>query len=187
MLTAEDSFSRYCRAYVISNKEALTVAKVLMDHNFYVYRLPDQLHSDNGKEYVNNLWRELFSEFKIQHTITPLYNPSSYPVDCFHWTLTVMIQTRGPGVQESWDLWLNASVFAYNTKVSSKTRVTLHYTMFGRKATLPVDWVFPTPSVEKRKMYHWTGDMMEERQRAYKSMRKVQGGRVWRNAQMYKP
>ena len=29
--------------------------------------------------------------------------------------------------------------------------------------------------------------MIEERQRAYKSMREVQGGRVRRNAQLYKP
>ena len=35
-------------------------------------------------------------------------------------------------------------------------------------------------------MYQWTVDMLEERQRAYKSMRDVQGGRVRRNAQMYK-
>ena len=54
-----------------------TVAKVLMDQNFKVYGLPDQLHLDNGKEFVNNLWRELFSELKIQHTTTPPYNPAS--------------------------------------------------------------------------------------------------------------
>ena len=68
MHTAEDSFSRYCRAYLIPNKEGHTMAKVLMDPHFNVYRLLDQLHSDKGKEFVNNLGRELFSEFKIQHT-----------------------------------------------------------------------------------------------------------------------
>ena len=52
---------------------------------------------------------------------------------------------------------------------------------------LPVDWVFPPLSVEKRTMYYWTGDMMEERQRAYKSRQGVQGERVRRNVQMYKP
>ena len=41
--------------------------------------------------------------------------------------------------------------------------------MFQRDAMLPVDWVFPTPSEEKRTMYQWMGDMLEERQRAYKS------------------
>ena len=69
MLTVEDSFSRYCRVYLIPNKEAHTEAKVLMDHHFNVYKLLNQLHSDNGREFVHNLWRALFSEFKIQHTI----------------------------------------------------------------------------------------------------------------------
>ena len=55
--------------YPFPNKKVHTVAKVLMDQHF---GLPDHLHSDNGKEFVNNLWRELFSEFKIQHTTTPL-------------------------------------------------------------------------------------------------------------------
>ena len=117
----------------------------------------DQLHSDNGKEFMNNLWRKLFSEFKIQHTTTPLYNQSSNPVERFHQTLTAMLQTRWPGVQDNWDLWLNASVFAYNTTVSCSTEVTLHYAMFGGQGMLPVYGVFPTPSVEKRTMCHWTG------------------------------
>ena len=79
-----------------------------------------------------------------------------------------MLRTRGPLVQDNWDLWINVSVFAYNTRVSSSTGV------------------FPTPSVEKRTMYQWTGEMLKERQHAYKSMRDVQVGRVWRNTQMYK-
>ena len=78
-------------------------------------------------------------------------------------------------------------MFTYNTTVSTSTGVTPHYAMFGREATLPVDWVFPTPSAEKRTMYQWTGDMLEERQHAYQSMREVQGRRVRRNAQLYKP
>ena len=175
---AENSFSRYCWVYLIPNKEALTVAKVLMDPYFNVYRLPDQLHLDNGREFVNNLWRELLSEFKTQHTTTSLYNAFSNPIYSFHRMLTAMLHTRGPGVQENWDMGLNASMFAFNTTVSSSTRVTLHSVMFGCEATLPVDWVLPTPCVEKMTMYYLTGDMMEERQRAFKSMREVQGGRV---------
>ena len=83
-----------------------------------------------------------------------------------------MLRTRGEEIQDNWDLLINASVFTYNTAVSSSTRVTPHYAMFRREATLPVDWVFATPSAEKITMYQLTG----ERQRAYKSMREVQGG-----------
>ena len=66
---------------LIPNKEARTVAKVLVDQHFNIYGLSDQLHSDNGREFVNNLWKELSFEFKIQHTTTPQYNPSSNPVE----------------------------------------------------------------------------------------------------------
>ena len=59
--------------------------------------------------------------------------------------------------------------------------------MFVREATLPVDWVFPTPYVEKRTMYQCMGDMLEEIQGAYKSIKDVQGGRVRQNVQVYKP
>ena len=40
LLTAEDSFGRYCRAYPIPNKEAKTVAKVLLDQHFSIFGLP---------------------------------------------------------------------------------------------------------------------------------------------------
>ena len=66
-----------------------------------------------------------------------------------------MFRTRGAGKQDNWDLWINASVFAYNTTVNSSTGVTPHYATFGQEEMLPVDWVFPTPSVEKRTMYQW--------------------------------
>ena len=124
-----------------------------MDQHFNFIGLPDQLHLDNVREFVNNLGRELFSEFKIQHTTTPPYNPSSNPVERFHRTIIAILRTRGEGVQDNWDLWINVSVFSYNTTVSSSIGVTPHYAMFGREATLPVDWVFPTPSPKKRTMY----------------------------------
>ena len=98
----------------------------------------------------------------------PPYNPLYNPVERFHQMLTAMLRTRGPWVQDYWDLWLNASV-------SSSTRVTPHYTMFGCEAILPVDWLFPASSEETRTMCHWTSDMLKERQRAYKSMRELQG------------
>ena len=75
-----------------------------MDQHFNLYGLLDQLHSDNGKEFANNLWWELFSEFKIQHTTTLPYNPSSNLVERFHQALAAMLRTRGPGVQDNWNL-----------------------------------------------------------------------------------
>ena len=83
------------------------MAKVLMDQHFNIFGLPDQLHSDNGREFVNNLWKELFSKLKIQHTTTPLYNLPSNPVEHSHRTIIAKLRTRTDGVQDNWDLWIN--------------------------------------------------------------------------------
>ena len=67
----------FASAYPICNKEAGTVARVLIREHFSVLGLPNQIHSDNGPEFVNKLWVELFSELKILHTRIPPNNPSS--------------------------------------------------------------------------------------------------------------
>ena len=65
MLMEQDGFTRFASAYPICNKEAGTVARVLIREHFSVFGLPNQIHSDNGAEFVNKLWVELFSELNI--------------------------------------------------------------------------------------------------------------------------
>ena len=65
------------------------------------------------------------SRYSILHT-TPPNDSSPNPVACFHRTLITMLWIRGEGIQDNWDRWINASVFAYNTTVSSSTGVAPH-------------------------------------------------------------
>ena len=69
LLTVQDGFTRFASAYPICNKEAGTVARVLIREHFNVFGLPNQIHLDNGAEFVN------------LHTKTPPYNPSSKTVE----------------------------------------------------------------------------------------------------------
>ena len=71
LLTVQDGFTRFASAYPFFNKEAGTVARVLICEHFSVFGFPNQIHSDNGKEFINRLWIELFSELKILHSKTP--------------------------------------------------------------------------------------------------------------------
>ena len=91
-----DGFSRYAAAYPLPNKEAVTKARVLLQKHIPLHRLPQQIHSDNELEFVNNLWKELMSELKLLHTLTPPYNPSSNAVERFHRTLVEILRTQGP-------------------------------------------------------------------------------------------
>ena len=78
------------------------MARGLIREHFSVVGLPNQIHSDNGAKFINNLWVELFSKLKILHTRTPPYNPSS-------------------NMQNEWDLGVKAACLAYNTTVHAST------------------------------------------------------------------
>lgn len=49
-----DGFSKYANAIAIPNKKAETVAQALLSH-FSIVGIPAQLHSDQGREFVNKI------------------------------------------------------------------------------------------------------------------------------------
>ena len=51
LLVASDYFTRWVEVYAIPNQEALTVAKKLVDEMFCRFSPPEQLHSDQGRQF----------------------------------------------------------------------------------------------------------------------------------------
>ena len=54
-LVVGDYFIRWMEAYPIKNQEAATVAQKLVDHVFCRLGIPEQLHSDQGKQFESKL------------------------------------------------------------------------------------------------------------------------------------
>ena len=93
----------------------------MIHEHFSVFRLLNQIHSNNRAKFVNKLWTELFSELKILHTRTPQYNPSSNIVEQRHRRIVGILRTMGFEMQNEWDLGVKAACLAYNTMVHSST------------------------------------------------------------------
>ena len=55
VLVASDYFSRWVEAYGIPNQEAATVATKLVDELFCRFSIPEQIHSDQGRQLESNL------------------------------------------------------------------------------------------------------------------------------------
>ena len=51
VLVVVDYFTRWTEAYGIRNQEAATVAKKLVDEVFCRFSPPEQLHSDQGRQF----------------------------------------------------------------------------------------------------------------------------------------
>ena len=185
ILSVEDGFTRHANAYPLHNKEAATVARVLIDEYCCDYGFPEAIHSDNGKEFVNALWEQLCDRLGIRKTTTPTYNPQSNIVERWHRTLNMMMKTFLERDDREWAKYIPAMVMAYNTKVNSATGVTPFFATFGREARLPVDLVLPTPGEEERTLNSHLDETLKRFNRIYAFMRTNNEAVIRRNAKIY--
>ena len=74
LLVATDYFTRWVEAYPIPNQEASTVANKLTQEMFFHFSPPEQLHSDQGRQFESTLIAEVCKLLQIQKTHTTPYN-----------------------------------------------------------------------------------------------------------------
>ena len=185
ILTVEDGFTRYVSAYPIPNKEAATVARALFNEHCSKFGFPEGLHSDNGKEFCNEIWDQLCERIGIRKTTTPTYNPNSNIVERFHRTLNAMLRVVLERDDTEWARFLPAITLAFNTKVNASTGVTPYLATFGREAKLPVDFVIPTPQAESRTINNHVAEMIKRFKKIYAEIRKNNEAIIRRNANAY--
>eukprot|EP00731_Ephydatia_muelleri_P016275 Em0009g699a len=143
VLVAGDYFTKWVEAYAIPNQEAGTVAKKLVDYLFCQFSPPEQLHSDQGRQFVSQLLQEICALLKIKKSRTSPYHPQGNGmVERFNRTLLDMLATTVSDNQANWEQCIRKVCFAYNSSVHSSTRFTPFFLMFGRQAKLPVDLMY---------------------------------------------
>ena len=67
-------FTRYTEAYPIPNQEATTVARKLVDEFFLRFSLPDQLHSDQGRNFESAVISEVCKLLESQGPPPTIHN-----------------------------------------------------------------------------------------------------------------
>ena len=76
VLVVSDHFTKYTSAFAVSNQEAETVAKVLMEEYFCDKGFPEQLHSDQGTQFESSLIAEMCKAMEIRKTRTTAHHPT---------------------------------------------------------------------------------------------------------------
>ena len=145
--------------------------------------MPQRIHSDNGKEFVNAILNELTDRLNIDKTTTPTYNPNSNPIERFHRTLNQTMRVFLEREEVYWDRYLPAFLMAYNSKVNSASGVTPYYAFYGRELRLPIDLVLPAP--EKENVNEHVQTMIKRMQNVYQYIRKNNEAVIRRNASGY--
>ena len=145
-----DYYSKWMEALPVPNQEAPTVAEKLIDEVLLRFSPPEQLHTDQGRQFESVLIAEVCKLLQIQKTKTTPYHPQCDGlVERFNRTLLNMLATCAEGHPFDWEQQLKKVCMAYNTSVQSSTGFTPFYLMFGRQARLPVDIIYGTGAPEE--------------------------------------
>ena len=152
MLTIVDHFSKWAEAFPISNHEATTVARVLIEQVIARFGVPLQILSDRGAEFESKLFAELCRVLGTDKIRTTAYKPSTNGmVERLHKSLNSMLAKCIDFQQRFWCEQTPIVMAAYRATRHEATGYTPNMLMFGRELSMPIDIVLGIPEGSEEK------------------------------------
>ena len=151
ILTIMCHFSKWGDAFPLRNKEAVTVARVLVDQFFTKYAgLGLSILTDQGKEFCNTLLSEICKMFQVDKLRTSAYRASTNGcVERWHRTLNSMIGKVVADNHKDWDDHLPFLLCAYRSAHHESTGFLPNMLILGRELMAPIDLVCGQPESTK--------------------------------------
>ncbi|PIK38531.1 hypothetical protein BSL78_24624 [Apostichopus japonicus] len=140
VLIVSDYFTKWTEAYAMANMEAETVATLLVEEFICRFGVPEELHTDQGRQFESELFQHMCRMLDIGKTrTTPFHPQSDGMVERFNRTLEAMLSTVVSRNQKDWDTWLPYTMMAYRSAQHESTGFSPAELMFGRSIGLPLD------------------------------------------------
>ena len=170
VLVITDHFTKFAIAVATKNQKAQTVAEALWENVISVYGWPEQLHSDQGRDFQSKVISELCKIGNVKKSRTSPYHPQANPVERYNRTLLSMLGSLHESQKRDWRKYVKPLTHAYNCMVNETTGYSPYFLLFGRHARLPIDILFGTdPDVRRSKdPTQYVRDLKERLQHAYK-------------------
>ena len=185
ILTAGDYFTRWMEAYPIPNQEARTVAEKLTKEFFFRFSPPEQLHSDQGRQFESQLVAEVCKFLGINKTRTTPYHPQGDGlIERFNRTLLSMLASSGAQDTHDWEDYLRPLCMAYNSSVNPTPGYTPFFLMFGRQARMPIDVQYGQPC-ETECLETYAAGLRSKLELAFKCVRQRMGHQLQRQKEFY--
>ncbi|KAL5471393.1 hypothetical protein EMCRGX_G029508 [Ephydatia muelleri] len=168
VLVVSDYFTKWMEAFAIPNQEAVTVAE---EEVFCRFSIPEQLHSDQGRQFEGKLMQEVCKLLHIKKTRTTAYHPQSDGVvERLNRTLLSMLTATVHEHPGDWDKKLRLMCMAYNTSVHQSTGFSPFFLLFGCQARLPVDLAYGTAPMEEKTTQEYVRNLRQTLEKAYSTI-----------------
>jgi transposase InsO family protein len=149
ILLLTDLFTKWTEIIAIPDATAETCANTILNEFISRFGCPISIHSDRGRNYEADLFKELCHLLQIKKTRTsPRHPQGNGSVERFNQTLITMIRAYLKGKANKWDQNLGCLAAAYRATQHESTGYTPNHLMLGREVRLPADLIFGTPEVK---------------------------------------
>ena len=148
ILVITEYLTKYPYAVPIRSKTADEIAEKLFIY-ISLFGPPKQILSDQGKEFVNKIVKNLTKVTGVEHRITSPYHPQTNGMtERLNQTLIQSLKKHAEVEPTGWDKWLPFVLLAYRTRVHSATGHTPFQMMFGRKMNNFEEYLCTNKSVD---------------------------------------
>ncbi|GFV91781.1 retrovirus-related Pol polyprotein from transposon 412 [Trichonephila clavipes] len=136
LLAITDHFTKWS---LIPLRKASTqaIANALFENYISRYGAPISLISDNGHQFISEVFEHLSHRLDIKHIKTVTYRPQANLTERVNRTLVQMIACFVEENHENWDRFLHEFAFALSTSVNETTSKTPAELFLGRKIITP--------------------------------------------------
>ncbi|CAK1585330.1 unnamed protein product [Parnassius mnemosyne] len=113
-----DYFTKWPEVFAITNQEASTVADKLVNEIFCGFRVPLEIHSDQGRNFESQIFQETCRVVGTHKTRTTSYHPQSDGmVEPFIQTLERYLAKVVEKRQRDWDRNIQPFLLSYRSAV----------------------------------------------------------------------
>jgi hypothetical protein len=141
------AFSKWIITSPLKCQTAIAITDAFLNDVVCQHSSPETIITDNGKQFVSQIFAEISKNFGFTHKLTTFYKPSTNgQVERQNQVLadSIAAYTRSDG--KDWDTFLPLITFSLNNSFNASTRQTPFYLMRLREARLPFDLKLPSDS-----------------------------------------
>ena len=135
-LTAVCMLTGFTFCIPIKSKKAEDVINAYLNHICCTFGPSRKILTDNGTEFKNQLWTEVYKRLQTEHKVTPIYSPQcNGRIEGFHRFLKSCIAKQLENRVE-WDDLVWKATAAYNFFPTESSGMAPFFLMFGREANV---------------------------------------------------
>jgi len=149
IVVATEYLTKWPEACALPNAKASSVVSFFYEDIICRHGCPKEILTDRGTHFVNEMLDSLCNELGVKHKLSTAYHPQTNGlVERFNRTLCEALAKYANENKDDWDIYLSSVLFAYRTKKHNTTCHEPFYLIYGRDATLPIEFSVTTTQVE---------------------------------------